>query len=301
MSPTALSETQAYQDFMRSWQLNVYFQIRFKDFAVSIDTLYSNLRLEGGRQTGVIGFVNEYRRIFDDLWSDRVILDPLIPRFLRLTMQAFGVHSQFFTNQLSAVESGSCEVESLKSLQSLLLLQKHSAEYFTELLDEVVLPRIEDAQLQSAFKQNFYEALERFMAPLVGNITLTLGRCLAKHTTIAINQLDLYNTSSDFKNPLITSFQSLLQNSREIGIEDLLPWEEWAGEMLDAFGIFAQSQLEASKKRAAHFQRLVSVMKESASEDDRKALVKEQILQGNVARHLEQFKEALKRPFSLKN
>ncbi len=83
--------------FQKSWQVNIYYQLRFRDLAskleealevqlplVSLTSDVINIRIQEIRQFVVL------KDVISDIWSESVIITPLIGKIFILTLQTFG-------------------------------------------------------------------------------------------------------------------------------------------------------------------------------------------------------------------
>lgn len=82
-------------NFMKKWSLHQYFQIRTKQILTPIENIMMNYEISEDLKVfePTLITVNALKR----LWSDEVILKPLIPKFLKITLQVFRKFIQFCT------------------------------------------------------------------------------------------------------------------------------------------------------------------------------------------------------------
>lgn len=94
--PEEFRRQKQYQSFLKRWNLPVYFQIRFQEIGGAVETELSKEVTTATIHTG--GGDNAIRLIpiskalenVTRCWAEGVYLDPLLPRFLKLTLQIYG-------------------------------------------------------------------------------------------------------------------------------------------------------------------------------------------------------------------
>lgn len=93
--PEEFRRHKQYQSFLKRWNLPVYFQIRFQEIGGAVETELSKaltpaliLQSQGSgiRLTPIAKALDNVTRC----WADGVYLDPLLARFLKLTLQIYG-------------------------------------------------------------------------------------------------------------------------------------------------------------------------------------------------------------------
>lgn len=80
-------------NFMKKWSLHQYFQIRTRQLLTPIENIMINFEISQDLKVfePTLITINALKR----LWSDEVILKPLIPKFLKITLQVFRRFIQF--------------------------------------------------------------------------------------------------------------------------------------------------------------------------------------------------------------
>lgn len=90
----ALRSQKQYKSFLARWNLPVYFQIRFQEIGGAVETELSKsfTVAQLRRSEGVVKLLPIAVAIknINRCWSEGVYLDPLLPRFLKLTLQIYG-------------------------------------------------------------------------------------------------------------------------------------------------------------------------------------------------------------------
>lgn len=91
-----LNEENAFQTYAKAWQLNVYFQLRFRDYAQALEEALA--RCTGEETLTLLG------RACAELVSDRIIMRPLVPKFHRLRLQCVARTARDWEERLRILE-----------------------------------------------------------------------------------------------------------------------------------------------------------------------------------------------------
>lgn len=95
MQPEEFRRHKQYQSFLKRWNLPVYFQIRFQEIGGAVETELSKefssalVRPTGGDKVIRLTPVAKALENVTKCWADGVYLDPLLARFLKLTLQIY--------------------------------------------------------------------------------------------------------------------------------------------------------------------------------------------------------------------
>lgn len=91
-------------NFMKKWSLHQYFQIRTRQILTPIENIFN---YDFKRSSSISTLTSEEPKIFEPtlialnslklIWSDEVIIKPLIPKFLKVTLQVFRKFIHFCT------------------------------------------------------------------------------------------------------------------------------------------------------------------------------------------------------------
>lgn len=91
--PEAFRTHKQYQTFLARWNLPVYFQIRFQEIGGAVETELSRSFGASCIKEGAVVKLVAVATALENIhrcWADGVYLDPLLARFLKLTLQIFG-------------------------------------------------------------------------------------------------------------------------------------------------------------------------------------------------------------------
>lgn len=109
----------SYQSFHNKWNLPVYFQLRFKEIAGSLESAIAD-----GLEATPVGS-SFHLQVTEVLWScvcrcwtDQVYLPPLAHRFWKLTLQLISRYSTFLTEVLTKTSSTEASKDSVRPLPS---------------------------------------------------------------------------------------------------------------------------------------------------------------------------------------
>ncbi|XP_056327175.1 conserved oligomeric Golgi complex subunit 2 [Danio aesculapii] len=109
----------SYQSFHNKWNLPVYFQLRFKEIAGSLESAIAD-----GLEATPVGS-SFHLQVTEVLWScvcrcwtDQVYLPPLAHRFWKLTLQLISRYSTFLTEVLTKTSSSEANKDSVRPLPS---------------------------------------------------------------------------------------------------------------------------------------------------------------------------------------
>lgn len=109
----------SYQNFHNKWNLPVYFQLRFKEIAGSLESAIAD-----GLEATPAGS-NFHLQVTEVLWScvcrcwmDQVYLPPLTHRFWKLTLQLISRYSTFLTEVLTKTSSPEASKDLVRPLPS---------------------------------------------------------------------------------------------------------------------------------------------------------------------------------------
>jgi hypothetical protein len=101
----ALDKNEAFQSYARSWQLNVYFQLRFRDTAQALEDVLipfndtNNIFDNSAGKPLKHGMIVVLDGLCKDMATERIVLKPLRPKFFRLRIQCLSRASQWLIEQ----------------------------------------------------------------------------------------------------------------------------------------------------------------------------------------------------------
>ncbi|XP_063048164.1 conserved oligomeric Golgi complex subunit 2 [Engraulis encrasicolus] len=114
-----LRQHPSYQNFHNKWNLPVYFQLRYKEIASSLENAIAN-----GLNAAPVGSVYQLQvsqvlwECVCRCWADRIYLPLLAHRFWKLTLQLFSRYSKFLTEVLTKSPSAEVPKDSIRPLPS---------------------------------------------------------------------------------------------------------------------------------------------------------------------------------------
>lgn len=114
---TQLNEDGAFQTYAKAWQLNVYFQLRFRDYAQALEEV---LARSTGEETLAL-----LERLCAELVSDRIIMRPLVPKFHRLRLQCVARTARDWEERLRLLEGEQLVVTEKEQRQVSEVVQAH--------------------------------------------------------------------------------------------------------------------------------------------------------------------------------
>lgn len=107
-------------NFVRSWQLNVYFQIRFRDIATAFEEQLPDKAYKRDEAAVASSNARELAQLLQLIWSQRVVLRPLASKFAKMTLS---VKTFLFSNRqaIGRIKAAYVSVAAASTNQDLLI------------------------------------------------------------------------------------------------------------------------------------------------------------------------------------
>lgn len=122
--PEAFRNHKQYQTFLARWNLPVYFQIRFQEIGGAVESeLSKGFNASSIKEGAVVKLVPVATALenIQRCWADGVYLDPLLARFLKLTLQIYGRLASWL-NSLIRDETIDCQALKMSRSEFMVLI-----------------------------------------------------------------------------------------------------------------------------------------------------------------------------------
>lgn len=260
-----LRATTVWKSFIKSWQVNIYYQLRFRDLANLIeDSLDIQLPQVSFTKPGpnmALDQIYQYKMLkkgIQDLWSDTVLIPPLFTKFFRLTLQTFAryidwlvsIPAEFDGTQLG-LSTAIVKAAQMADMDQLL----------TDVMESNILPFVEE---QGAPRDVLVCSLDKFVASKLADGRAYLDERLCKSFSLYVTR----SYQEQFKQKQVSVATTI-----GIVVQNLLKFSSIEAEVIlpDMFALFASSarqMYESSHKTATNIRRLESVVKAQVSTED---------------------------------
>lgn len=270
-----IRESEVWSKFQKGWQLNVYYQLRFREISSlleeSLQTQLHVIDFEGAIQLDVESIV-QYKTFQDCLrkiWSDEFIIDSLLSKFIRLTLQTVARYVDWLVSIPSEFEGTSLGLSTCLFKYRLFIAVKNDLGNFYA---ENVLKKFEGSdavlkELLSRFEKTKMADANNYFEELL--LRFSLAFQLKQYEQI---ELTAKNPKSYFRT--FKSIDSFLSSFSPI--KGFLPrlFKESLPKIHDIFS----SKWENSLKMVTNVKRLESVMKNELGADDKSKLTEHDLL-----------------------
>jgi len=258
-----IGECAAMKLLQKSWQINIYYQLRFRDIATIVeDSLEIQLPMVSfshGSAKICLDQVYQFKSLkkaLEEMWSDHMIISPLIAKFFKLTLQTCAR----FIDWLVSIPSDFDGTELGLSTLVVKFCQLHNLPHLLDgLLQTSILTHI-DVEEHSVFRG----VIDRFMSTKCQDAKTYLEGRLLKSSVLLLQRsyqqqmkkghkscrviLHNFFSAADFVEPKLLA--TILRQVAESFVSD------------------AKVQWELSFKITTNIRRLESVMKAPPSPED---------------------------------
>lgn len=162
----------AWINFMKKWALHQYYQSRTKPIITAIENVMS-CGLELGKEMKIFDPTLVTINALKHIWTDDVILKPLIPKFLKFTLQTFRRFIYYCTEEASIHRNP--KIFLLSTLH-----KQFNLERFVELVEENLMPQFQkhldfletglSEQILNKLKEEVHDSLKKSCGNLVPGI-----------------------------------------------------------------------------------------------------------------------------------
>lgn len=259
-----------YKTFQKSWQINIYYQLRFRDIATlmeeSLDIQLPIISFSSGKAKLELDQIYQFKTFKQSLqmiWSDHILLDPLFTKFFKFTLQTFSCYIDWMVSLPADIKGTELGLSNLIAKAYQLWSAK---EYFRHFFKSKIVPmsleRKVDTTLLSTIIDRFYsskiqDAVAYIEESLVSYSTSFARALVASekelNSTKVLNFFDSFSSVISFTDPQYSS--SALASCVKM----------MASSLADRF--------ETSSKAATNVKRLQTVMKTPISPEDQDKLV----------------------------
>ncbi|CDS10439.1 hypothetical protein LRAMOSA03115 [Lichtheimia ramosa] len=203
-----------YSEFMKRWQLPVYFQLRFREIVKNVEDLLNNPTASTAIQQPASDSPGENHLAFaatrsisqaiEKCWSDHIFLYSLSHRFWKLTLQLTKRYSIWATRILQHIlgadktnnekvtspSKPSSNDESVSTLQ--LVILSHDVDAFIQevknRITKIIAPKLPDVDL-SMLRESMDTILDEMAMATVAEIQFRVVRIVSKRCSEALNHI----------------------------------------------------------------------------------------------------------------
>ncbi|KAL1927350.1 hypothetical protein VTP01DRAFT_3979 [Rhizomucor pusillus] len=202
-----------YTEFMKRWQLPVYFQLRFREIVNIVEDVLSNSKLtiptdkiEQRKEEGlVLPASKAVIKAVEQCWSDRVFLYGLSHRFWKLTLQLLKRYnlwvSNVMQNELDSSSAGTGKEKKETADEMLFVVLAYDVETFVTVsrdkIDALALPKLPEGSQDSTSLKDSVDAIlhklqDSAIPDIQRRITNIISRRCIEHLKLVRNITSQY-------------------------------------------------------------------------------------------------------------
>lgn len=262
---SVLHANNVWKTFIKSWQINIYYQLRFRDLAslieesldiqlpqISFTTVKPNIALEKIYQYKML------KKGIEDLWSESVFLPPLFTKFFRLSLQTVARYIDWLVSipqEFDGTQLG-LSTAIIKAAQMYDL-----GRLVDNLLESTINPILGKFDLPNDILEEY---VLKFKLSKLADGKAYLDQRLCKSFILFVARLyqEQFKQKQTSVSKLIKCTICYLTSVSSLEPDKFLP------EVFSTFSSSAMQIYESSNKTATNIRRLESVMKTQVSAED---------------------------------
>jgi hypothetical protein len=276
-----IEQSKARKSFQKAWQVNIYFQLRFREIAgrieESLDIQLPLLNFSSANRPEIsLNEIYQFKTmkiVLQDIWGDSIIVTPLLTKFFKLTLQTYARYVDWLISiptEFEGTELG------LSTAITKVFQLYHLRELMTDSLKTLIVPFLEQLDLSSDI---FSSSIDRFIATKWTDASVFLEKIIETFWCIYLDRFyhDQFKGGYASANPMLEHVMHVLDFVDKSVLESSLL------KIVTNFSAVGQAFFETSNKSYLNLKRLETVMKTEMSPEDRRKLAEHEKLTSFLA------------------
>lgn len=272
----SIEQSKAWKSFQKSWQVNIYFQLRFREIAgrieESLDIQLPLLNFNTSKNPNIsLDEIYQFKilkAVVRDIWGDSVIIKPLVTKFFKLNLQTCARYVDWLV-------SIPAEFEGTELGLSTAIIKAYQLHHLRELVNSVLTTSIIPFVNQLGLSPDvFASSIETFLSTKWTDAHLFLNKTVETFWCIYLDRF--YH--AQFKGAYASSNPMLDNVVHTLKFVDRPVLEASLLKIVMNFSAIGKAFFEASNKSYLNLKRLETVMKAEMSPEDKRKLAEHEKL-----------------------